>query len=401
MATGVPRWCWVSVLAKASEATATRSLYPYISTLADSMGVTEEAVALCISLKEVSFSLVPLLGPWLRRRYGALAMRIGGGLGVAAAVLAIGLSELFPVFVVAVFVLGGATSMAVSGTQMLVTDHIGREGMGRATAVIEISWGLSSLLGVPLFGLLMSVGWSLPWLVFAAVVVLSCIALRWSLPRRPLSATAVAEAGGRAETDDAEGAATAEPAKAVEGVQQTEATDERGETIEATKEKVETLVPPAAKGEGRGGMRGQLRRYGRVLGTPQGRSVAIGGALLTSVADGLFVSFGVWLEAVHGLDLTSVALASIAVGVADIVAEVALAAAMSPSRLSPPASLTLGWALQLGSYLVLPWLTTATNGVTLSVIAFAFQVTPDVLAVAEYAFLPAEYFPVRQQPHQR
>lgn len=158
----VPSWCWVSVLAKATESTTVRSFYPFITSFAAAMGVTKEAVALCISLKEVGYSITPLLGPWLRGKSSAQTVRVGGGLVVAACVALIGIVEVFWVFALAVFVVGAAKSLSETGTQMLLTEYIPREDVGCAVAVVEIAWGVSSLIGVPLFGLLMAVTWSLP-----------------------------------------------------------------------------------------------------------------------------------------------------------------------------------------------------------------------------------------------
>ena len=46
----VPVWAWISVVCKFAESTTVRSLYPYVSSLADTLGVSPKAVALCISL---------------------------------------------------------------------------------------------------------------------------------------------------------------------------------------------------------------------------------------------------------------------------------------------------------------------------------------------------------------
>ena len=79
---------------------------------------------------------------------------------------------------------------------MLVSQHVARADRGRAVAVIEIAWGLSSLVGVPLFGLLMSAGWSLPWLGYAAFGVASCVLLHCCPP------SAAAAAGEEKEKEE-------------------------------------------------------------------------------------------------------------------------------------------------------------------------------------------------------
>jgi len=331
----LPRWIAVSVLAKAQEATAIRSLYPYIGTLAAELSTTATNVALCISLKELSFTMAPLFAPALRAKVGTVRLRLGAGLTVSSCILLIGLLSSFELFAVLVFVLGGAKALADTGSQCLLTEHIPREDVGRATAVNELSWGLSSLVGVPLFGLLMSVGWALPWLVYAGVGVLCFFGLKATLPRDAAPAPAAAEA----EAPPADAAAAA---------------------------------APPADAAGGGGVRGMLGRYGTLLRSPQGRAVAFGVMLLTVCADALFSSFGLWLEEAHGLDLKAVAVAAMAMGVADISAELVLAAVIG--RLSPPQCMTAGWALQGAVYLALPSLTAASTGVVASVVAFGVQV---------------------------
>lgn len=322
----VPLWAWISVVCKFAESTTVRSLYPYVSSLADMLGVSPEAVALCISLKEVGYAAMPVFGPYLTACAGAggpVSVRVGAGLALAACSLLIGAVNSFAVFAVAVLLIGAVKSLAEVGTQMMVTAFTARDDRGRTVAVIELAWGLSSLVGVPLFGLLMSVAWAWAWVVFAAVGTLSCALLHFLRP-------------------NADGATPAG----------------HGDV----RSRVDTVVQ----------QEGQLRRYCRLLGTAEGRAVAIGGVLLCAVADALFISFGVWLEEVHQLDLTSIALASVSIGVADMAAELLLTYTMHVY--SPPVSLSVGWLIQLVSYAALPWLTTAESGVAFSVCVFAVQV---------------------------
>lgn len=327
----VPMWAWLSVLCKFSESTIIRSLYPFVNSLADMLGVSPEEIAFCISFKEVGYAIMPLFGPYLASCVGGgpVSVRVGSGVALAACSLLIGFANSFVVFVVAVLLIGAAKSLGEVGTQMMVTECLTRDARGRVVAIIEIAWGLSSLIGVPVFGLLMSVAWVWPWAAFAVVATLSCGLLHVWRPRQSDTSTAD---DGRPHSDP------------------------------------ESPSNEAATHR----QKGQLRRYCELLGTPEGRSVAIGATLISVAADALFVSFGVWLEEVYQLDLTSIAFASVSMGVADIAAELLLTFTMH--AYSPPVSLSAGWLMQLVSYAALPWLTTPQNGVVFSVCVFAFQV---------------------------
>ena len=348
-----PLWAWLSVLCKFAESTIIRSLYPFVNSLATMLGVSQEAVALCISLKEVGFTAMPVFGPCLAQRSSALSIRVGGAVAVAACSLLIGVANFFPVFVVSVLIMGAGKLIGETGTQMMVSEFIPREARGRTVAVIEIAWGLSSLLGVPLFGLLMTVGWVWPWLVFTAVGALSSVLLQCLGPRAADASAAPPSPPPRAAVGD--GPCLSPPPSPTPPPRPPQS------AVAA----VDMTVPAQAARSG------QLRRYCRLLATHEGRSVAIGAMLLCAVADALFVSFGVWLEEVYQLDLASVAFASVSMGVADVGAELLLTYTMHV--LSPPASLSLGWALQLLSYAALPWLTTADHSVVFSVCMFAVQ----------------------------
>ena len=59
-----------------------------------------------------------------------------------------------------------------------------------AVSVIEISWGLSSLVGLPLLGFLMATAWLLPFSVFGVLSLLTAAAL-FTAQSRMHRATAV------------------------------------------------------------------------------------------------------------------------------------------------------------------------------------------------------------------
>jgi predicted MFS family arabinose efflux permease len=54
----------------------------------------------------------------------------------------------------------------------------------RVGSVVETSWGLSSLIGLPLSGLLMTITWRLPFWIFAGYSLMVGVTLQ-CLPKRP------------------------------------------------------------------------------------------------------------------------------------------------------------------------------------------------------------------------
>merc|ERR1740123_2622576 len=89
----------------------------------------------------------------------------------------IGLARSFPMFAVAVFFLGCGKGLFDPASLTVVRKEICPESRCHVAAIIELSWGLSSGVGIPAMGFLMGIFWQLPFFVCAGLCAFTAIAL--------------------------------------------------------------------------------------------------------------------------------------------------------------------------------------------------------------------------------
>ena len=159
--------------------------------------------------------------------------------------------------------------------------------------MVEFSWAGSSLVGIPLVGLLITrLGWRSPFLVLGALAVLGVAMLVHLIPR----------------------------------------SDRRRFDVEGTI---------------------GFREVWRRLSQERAALGALGFSLLVAAAnDSLFVVYGVWLESSFGLTVLALGASTIAIGVAELLGE-SLTAFFS-DRLGLKRALFIGLVLCASSYVLLP-----------------------------------------------
>lgn len=172
--------------------TARRFAYPFAPAISRGLNVPLNAVTAVIALNQLAGLAVLLLGP-IGDRIGYRAMMLGG-LGLMGAGMLIG--AIFPVY-------GGVlTALALAGLgkgifdpaiQADIGDKIPYERRALVVGLIEMSWAGSTLVGIPLIGLLIeTLGWRSAFWLLGVLGVAGALALAMvpaSTPgRRPPSA---------------------------------------------------------------------------------------------------------------------------------------------------------------------------------------------------------------------
>ncbi len=172
----------VATLARFCINTARRFVYPFAPAISRGLGVPLVAVTSLIAVNQATGLLSPLFGP-LSDRWGYRTMLL-----VAVGLLGTGmlLGALVPVYsaiLIALFLAGLAKSIFDPALQAYVGERVPYPRRGLVIGVIELSWSGSSLIGIPIMGLLIEwVGWQAPFLVLAVLGILALGGLGLLIP---------------------------------------------------------------------------------------------------------------------------------------------------------------------------------------------------------------------------
>jgi predicted MFS family arabinose efflux permease len=250
------------------------------------------AVTSLIAINQATGVLSPVFGP-LGDRWGYRLMMLAG-LGVlAVGMLAGGILPVYSVVLLALFLAGLGKSFFDPALQSYIGERVPYQRRGLAMGMVEFSWAGSSLLGIPLSGLLITwLGWRSPFLLLGGLAVLGVVVLAHLIPRG----------------------------------------DRRRSNVEGTI---------------------GVRQAWRCLSRERAALGALGFSLLVAAAnDTLFVIYGVWLESSFGLTILALGAATIAIGLAELLGE-SLTAFFS-DRLGLKRATIIGLILSASSYALLP-----------------------------------------------
>jgi predicted MFS family arabinose efflux permease len=212
---------------------------------------------------------------------------------LALGMLAGGLLPFYGVVMLALFLAGLGKSIFDPAVQAYVGQHVPYERRGLVIGIVEFGWSGSSLIGVPLMGLLIErVGWQSPFLVLGGLTLVTMAVL--------------------------------------------------------------SIFVPA---EGRQNVKsGVSLSFHEIWREVKGNRAALGilafSFFLGLANDNLFVIYGAWLEKAFALSIVALGVASSVIGVAEMIGEVLTASIAD--RLGLKRSIIWGLVLSALSYLILP-----------------------------------------------
>ena len=305
--------------------TSRRFAYPFAPALARGLDVPLTSVTSLVALNQGASLLSPFLGP-LADRWGPRTMMLLGLASLASGMLAAAALPLYATVLLALLLAGIGKNCFDPAVQAFIGARVRWERRGLAIGLVEFAWAGSSLVGIPLVGWLIGRhGWRSPFLVLGICAVASLGLLTLLLPR-------------------------VQPAR-VAGPPRM------------------TVIH---------GWRLLLRRRA-ALG-------ALGYSVCFAMAnDTLFVVYGAWLERDFHLPLAKLGSATIAIGAAELLAEV-LTAFLS-DRIGPARAVVGGVALTAAAYLILPVvarsLPLALGALFIVFLAFEFTVVTAVGLITE------------------
>ncbi|MBN2179975.1 MAG: MFS transporter [Deltaproteobacteria bacterium] len=272
--------------------TARRFVYPFAPVLSRGLGVPLPAVTSLIAVNQFTGILGPFFAPVGDRRGYRIMLLAGLGL-LSVGMLAGGFLPFYGVVLVALFMAGLGRNIFDPAIQAYVGDRVPYKRRGLVIGIMEFAWAGSALLGVPLMGLLIeSMGWRAPFFVLGGSGLVGLAILGILIP---------AKSGKR---------------KSVQG-----------------------SVNPLSAWR-------QFAKNRAALGV-------LGFSFFISAAnDNFFVIYGAWLENGFGLSVVALGMATMVIGVAELLGE-GLTASFS-DRLGLRRSAVIGLVLSGVCYALLP-----------------------------------------------
>jgi len=157
--------------------TARRFVYPFAPALSRGLGVPLTAITSIIAVNQSTAVLGMLFGPLADRLGYRLMMLAGLGLLVAG-MFAGGFLPFYGVVLAALFLAGLGKNVFDIALQAYVGERVPFRRRGLVIGVLEFSWAGSTLLGIPLIGLLIEhLGWRAPFFVMGGLGLLGITAL--------------------------------------------------------------------------------------------------------------------------------------------------------------------------------------------------------------------------------
>jgi predicted MFS family arabinose efflux permease len=294
--------------------TVRRFVYPFAPVIGRELEVSLTAVTGMVAACQVA-PLVGLVSGPLADRWGYRRMMICGLALVALGMWSAGIWATFPVLTIAVVLASFGKTIFDPALQAYVGARVDFAHRGLVIGLLEFPWAGSTLIGIPLIGLLMQeVGWSTALFSLGAAALV-CIAIVVSV---------------------------FEPDKST--------APEAGRHIGLSWRPL--WARPAARG-------------------------LLGFAFFASAAnDALFIVYGVWLESRFGMGLAALGLSTVTIGAAELFGEAMMA--FTADRMGLKRSATIGLFLSMAAYATLPlWgagLTGALAGLFLVFVAFEFTI---------------------------
>ena len=174
--------------------TTRRFAYPFAPALARGLDVPLTHVTSLVALNQGAGLLSPILGP-MADRWGPRAMMLVGLGSLATGMLAAAALPFYATVLLALALAGVGKSCFDPAVQAYVGARVRWERRGQAVGLMEFGWAGSSLIGIPVVGwLIQRHGWRSPFPLLGALALACLVLLALLLPRVHVAKTAPARA---------------------------------------------------------------------------------------------------------------------------------------------------------------------------------------------------------------
>jgi DHA1 family inner membrane transport protein len=282
----------VATLARLFLNTSRRFTYPFAPAFSRGLNVPLINITSLIAVNQATGILSPLFGP-LSDRWGYRTMMLAGLGLLAVGMIAGGWLPFYSVILLALVLAGVGRGIFDPTLQAFVGEQVPYQRRGLAIGAIELAWAGSSLIGIPVAGLLIDrLSWRAPFFALGGLALLSMVGLRILITtnRHPRQNSPTSTSFWTAWN--------------------------------------------------------QVRREPAALG-------AIGFSLLASMAnDNLFVIYGLWLENTFALSVVVIGTTTTVIGLAELTGEILTASIAD--RLGLKRAIIIALILSTLSYILLP-----------------------------------------------
>ncbi|MGD8519913.1 MAG: MFS transporter [Desulfobacterales bacterium] len=305
--------------------TARRFAYPFAPVLSRSLGVPLTAITSLIAVNQATAILGMFFGP-VADRLGYRLIMLAGLTMLVVGMLAASFFPYYAVLLFTLFLAGMAKSIFDPAVQAYISERVPYRRRGLAIGFLEVSWAGSTLVGIPVIGLLISaLGWRSPFLVMGVLGLIGIVILRKLMPAKKKS-------------------------------------DDTLKTSFSFRDSWKQLVAERT-----------------ALG-------ALGFALFASIAnDNLFVVYGAWIENAFQLSIVALGLGTSVIGIAELLGE-SMTAALA-DRFGLKRSVMVGLLLSTLCYAILPLfgktLSLALAGLFLIFFTFEFMIVTSLSLMTE------------------
>jgi MFS transporter, DHA1 family, inner membrane transport protein len=157
--------------------TAKRFPYPFAPVLSRGLGVPITAITSLIALNQAAAVLGVILAP-VGDSFGYRRMMLAGMAMLITGMLIAGLLPVYGIVLVGLFLTGLAKNIFDPAIQAYVGERIPYSKRGLAIGILEFSWAGSTLIGIPILGLLISgLGWRSPFFAIGGVGLICFVLL--------------------------------------------------------------------------------------------------------------------------------------------------------------------------------------------------------------------------------
>lgn len=174
------------VLNRTGKNTAMRMVYPFLSVFATGLGVSIETISLALFARAFIGVLAPLIAPLADRTSRKVSMLLGTLVFSLGALIPV-FSPAFGWFIVSLVLMNLGVFIFLPAMQAYLGDRVPYERRGLVLGLTELSWSLSTILGVPMVaGLLATGNWQAPFPFLAGFGALMFLLLALVVPNSPV-----------------------------------------------------------------------------------------------------------------------------------------------------------------------------------------------------------------------
>jgi DHA1 family inner membrane transport protein len=270
-----------------------RMIYPFAPEFARGLGVELSSITSVIALNQATALLGPV-GASFADKYGYKLLMLLSLVFLTIGTFAAGFIPLYSVLMLCLFLAGLAKSIFDPTLQAFIGKYIPFEQRGKVIGITELAWAGSSLMGIPVAGLIIErFSWQTPFWILGILSIVCFGLILKLMPKDP------------------------------------------------PREKESKKTSPSF-----------LANWKTIIKNREVLGILSFAFFMALASDNLFVIYGAWLEQSYGLGLAAIGFSTILIGISEILGEGMTA--LFSDRIGLKRSILLGLSLCGGAYFLLP-----------------------------------------------